>query len=216
MQLNLREKIKNEEFDANILYSNLSQYSKPRDKVSNMMKKGEIIQILKGFYVWGDVYRKRLISVEILSNMISNPSYISLDYALSHYGLIPERVNTVTAICLGGRSRFFKSPLINFSYQQLNERRYYLGIRTESLQDGRRFIIASKEKALADKVYFSKGIKINNQADIAIYLFEDLRILPEDLLEINLELFGEIANLYNSMKVSLLNSFLHRKINEYL
>lgn len=53
----------------------------------------------------------------MLANLIHGPSYISLEYALSH-GLIPERVSTVTSVALG-RSRKFDTPVATFTSHSL-------------------------------------------------------------------------------------------------
>ena len=41
---------------------------------------------------------KSPLSREVLANLIYGPSYISLEYGLQHYGLIPERVEIVTSV----------------------------------------------------------------------------------------------------------------------
>ena len=94
------------------------------------------------------------ISRELLANLIYGPSYISLDYALSYHGLIPERVETVTSVTLG-RSRTFTTPYGMFSYRRLSQSRYAVGGLLAEHGD-LSFLIASPEKALADKVWADK------------------------------------------------------------
>ena len=212
MQQNIRQSINTEEFESSALLATLRNYSKPRDKVSSMIRKGEIIQMKKGVYIWGDIYRRRPVSVEILSNIIYGPSYISLDYALSYYDLIPEHVYTFTALCLG-RDRAFSNQFRNFIYKQASPTSYYIGIDNITLSDNSRFQIATREKALADKVHFSKGVKIDSQRDMGYYLFDSLRIDPEDIQAFDLQSLQRIAFLYRSKKVSLLNSLIARRIN---
>ena len=48
------------------------------------------MRIRKGLYAFGEPLRRAPISRELLANLIYGPSYISLDYALSYHGLIPE------------------------------------------------------------------------------------------------------------------------------
>lgn len=88
----LRRRIPHEEFDYQTLLDSLRTYSRPRDKITALLKKGVIVRIKKGLYIFGEEYRKNPYSNEILANLICGPSYISLEYALQYYGLIPERV----------------------------------------------------------------------------------------------------------------------------
>jgi len=76
--------------------------TRPRDKISDLLKKGTIIRVKKGLYVFGEDNRKKPYSKEILANLIYGPSYISLDYALQYHGLIPERVEAVTSVTKNG------------------------------------------------------------------------------------------------------------------
>src|SRR5262245_29628514 len=93
----IRRNIKTEEFDYPALMQELSQYKKPRDAVTRFLHNGSIVRVKKGLYVFGENYRKGMICKESLANLIYGPSYISLEYALSYYGLIPERVEEITS-----------------------------------------------------------------------------------------------------------------------
>jgi hypothetical protein len=55
-------------------------------------------------------------------------SFDSLDFTLTWYGLIPERVDTVTSITTG-RSRIYNTPAGRFSYTCMSEKRF--AARTE-------------------------------------------------------------------------------------
>ncbi|MEA3441146.1 MAG: hypothetical protein U9R58_12785 [Chloroflexota bacterium] len=105
----IRAKIHGEIFDYQVLLYTLSGYRKPRDKITRLLAAGAIVRIKKGLYCFGDPFRKKPISREHLANLIYGPSYISIDYALSYYGLIPERVETITSVTTH-RSRDFDTP----------------------------------------------------------------------------------------------------------
>jgi predicted transcriptional regulator of viral defense system len=111
----LRQEIDRDHFDYQQLTACLSHLSKPRDKINKLLSKGEIVRIRKGLYTFGRPYRRGPLSRELLANLVYGPSYVSLDYALSYHGLIPERVSTVTSVALG-RSRKFDTPLGTFTY----------------------------------------------------------------------------------------------------
>ncbi len=106
----IRSQIEGDVFDYSQLMLALSNYRKPRDSVSSLLKRGHIIRVRKGLYVFGQIWRRTPLALEHLANLVYGPSAISLDYALAWYGLIPERVNTITSITTG-RSRQFLTPL---------------------------------------------------------------------------------------------------------
>lgn len=88
----LRSRITSEKFDYQALLDGLREYDRPRDKITDLLRKGTIIRIKKGIYVSGERYRRLLFSRDVSANMIYEPSCTSLDYVLHYYGMIPERV----------------------------------------------------------------------------------------------------------------------------
>ena len=92
MAIDVRNRIPAEIFDYQTLTDALKGLSSPRDKITDMLRQGIIIRVKKGLYVFGDKDRKYPYSKELPANLIYGPSYVSLDYALAYYGLIPERV----------------------------------------------------------------------------------------------------------------------------
>src|SRR3990167_4009219 len=94
----LRKLAGGEEIDYQFLMSALQDYAQPRDKVSQWLKTGELVRVKKGLYVFGKTVAETAYSQEVLANLIYGPSAISLSYALSFYGLIPERVPVITSI----------------------------------------------------------------------------------------------------------------------
>ena len=151
-------------------------------------------------------YYSNSLSREYVANLIYGPSYVSLDYALSYHGLIPERVNTITSVTIG-RSRSFHTPLGSFSYRMLKESRYALGAALESVGKAT-FLMATAEKALADKVWADKRIGGFNVADYAAYLSDDLRIERETLRNLDSSRLRDIALTYNSVKINNLLGYL--------
>ena len=174
MRVPLRREIGREEFDYAALRSALSDLAKPHDRITSLLRTGEIIRVKKGLYVFGEDYRHRPYSRELLANLIYGPSFISLDYALSHHGLIPERVEQVTSVT-SGRARKFDTPVGIFVYRPIPARSFHLGMtRVES--GGVSFLLASPERAIADKVREDRSATVRSLADAEAYLFENLRI----------------------------------------
>ena len=165
----IRKQIAHEEFDYQTLIDSLKEYSRPRDKISDLLRKRIIIRVKKGLYIFGEGYRSKPYSREILANLIYGPSYISLDYALQHYGLIPERVEAVTSVSTG-RSRRFFTPVGLFTYRMIPLQAYRIGMDRVDIGDGRAFLMATPEKALADKLYDARGTGIKTQKELTEYL----------------------------------------------
>ena len=106
MNEDLRQAIPFEEFDYQALMGALADYARPRDKVTDLLAKGIIVRVKKGLYIFGEKWRRKPFSREILANLLYGPSCVSLDYALHYHGLIPERVEAVTSVTTKRGARF--------------------------------------------------------------------------------------------------------------
>jgi predicted transcriptional regulator of viral defense system len=209
----IRKEIPQEEFDYQILLDCLKGYARPRDKISDLLRKGSIIRIKKGLYIFGDQYRRRPFSREILANLIYGPSYISLDYALQHYGLIPERVEAVTSVTTG-RSRRFSTSVGLFTYRMIPLEAFRIGMDRIEIGDGRAFLMATPAKALADKLHDVRGIGIQTQKELSNYLEINLRVDPAVLRELEPAELNTIALRYKSQKIRLLSDLVRRIHNK--
>jgi predicted transcriptional regulator of viral defense system len=207
--IDVRERLPQEIFDYQALTEALKGLSFPRNKISDMLKQGVIVRVKKGLYIFGDRYRKHPYSKELLANLIYGPSYLSLDYALAHYGLIPERVEALTSVT-PNRSRRFSTPVGLFTYRQIPERAYEIGMTRTETDHEQAFLIASPEKALADKVVTVRGGRISSLAEMSRFLEEDLRIDAGALRAISPERIEEFASRYRSLKLRLLSGLLRR------
>lgn len=204
----IRRKIPYEEFDYQALLDALSAYSRPRDKITDLLRKGVIIRVKKGLYVFGPDYAQKAYSRELLANLIYGPSYVSLDYALSYYGLIPERVETVTCVT-SGKSRVFQTPVGRFTYRTAPLAYYRIGIDIIASGDGRSFLMATREKALADRLRQSDGSAIRSLSDLEAYLFEHLRLDPDSLSRLNTAQTAEIARSSGMKRLLLLSDLIN-------
>lgn len=199
----LRKRIPAEEFDYQTLLDGLKDYSRPRDKITDMLRKKMLIRVKKGIYVFGETYARGPFSREVLANMIYGPSYVSLDYALHYYALIPERVEAVTSVTCG-RSRRFSTPVGLFVYRRIPMEAYQIGMDRVELEGGRSFLMATPEKALADKLRDERGTGIRTQRDMRSYLLDHLRIDPEGLGKLDSNRLAAIASRYHSRKIEAL------------
>jgi predicted transcriptional regulator of viral defense system len=205
----IRKEIPYEEFDYQTLLQCLKEYAHPRDKITDLLRKKDIVRIKKGLYIFGDKYSRKPYSREILSNLIYGPSYISLEYALQYHGLIPERVEAITAVTTG-RARRFSTPVGLFIYNMIPLNAFSAGMDTVLLSDGRSFLIATPEKALADKVYKDRGARIKTKKDMRSYLEENLRIESASLKKLRPGNLLQISQRYRSRRVKLLSDLIDR------
>lgn len=198
-----------EEFDYQTLLDAVHEYARPRMKISAMLAKGDIIRVKKGLYIHGESLRRRPFCRELLANLIYGPSYVSLEYALHYHGLTPERAETLTSVTCG-RSRTFDTPVGTFSYRMIPLEAFRTGMDRVELDDGRSFLIAVPEKALADRIVADRGAGITTQKVLHDYLLSSLRIDPGMLRELDPARLAEIAQHYRSRRVKLLSDLVSR------
>jgi hypothetical protein len=167
-----------------LLMSLLKEYKSPNDKIHALLNDGVLAPIKKGLYITGPVLNVTKPEPFLLANHLLGPSYISLDSALSYYGLIPERVYEVSSATTKP-SRKFTTAMGVFSYSHLSLPYYSFGIRQLKLSDEHFVLIASPEKALFDKVITTSGIILRSTKSAESYLLENLRMDEEELKNFN-------------------------------
>lgn len=165
-------------------------------------KKGYLKKIVNSFYVFAD---KNLSGGELcfIANKLVEPSYLSLEYALSYYNLIPETVYLITNITTR-KTKIIKTPISNFQYRSLKENLFFAYKITEL--NGISFKFAEPEKALLDFLYLRSDLK--NTDDL-----EELRINGDIFKEIiDQKKIKQYLTVFNSPslsnKVSKLNKLL--------
>lgn len=84
---------------------------------------------------------------------IYGPSYLSFDFALSYYDLIPERVYAITSATLDARkNKTFTNVYARFEYSDIPSQVYPEGLKL--IRKGEYYAqIATKEKAICDSLY---------------------------------------------------------------
>jgi hypothetical protein len=156
------------------LYAMLASYNSPKDKISYMEKKGEIIRIKKGLYVGSPEIHGQLLSRELIANHLYGPSYVSLESALSFYGVIPERVETMRSVTFK-RSKKFETSLGLFEYQSIPKDFYAIGFK-QLITDDYVYLIATPEKALCDFLLTTANLRFTSKKTMLNFLETDLRI----------------------------------------
>jgi hypothetical protein len=209
MPIDVRDRIRAEIFDYQTLIDALKGLAYPRNRINALLRQGIIIRVKKGLYVFGDRYRRHPYSKELLANLVYGPSYVSLDYALAYHGLIPERVEALTSVT-PNRSRRFATPVGLFVYRQIPARAYEIGMARVETDHNQAFLIASPEKALADKIVSARGARIASVVEMSRFIEADLRIDPGVLRSLSAESIDEFALRYRSLKLRNLGGLLRR------
>ncbi len=186
-----------------MLLNELSEYVNPEAKIRRDVRDGKIFPVVRGLYE-----TDKDTPGYLLAGAIYGPSYLSFEYALSHYGFIPERVYAYTSATYGKKKKkLHKTDFGVFLYRDVPECIYPEGLRLEREGD-RYYQIASPEKALCDKMYDMPPV--GNIKEITALMLEDLRIDEGMLGELDMELLSSISDRYPSKNVKLMSKALRK------
>ncbi|MEI6553839.1 MAG: hypothetical protein WCO09_04675, partial [bacterium] len=139
-----------------------------KQRLSEWQSKGYIKKLRQGFYMFSDFEIDEPVLLA-LANKIYEPSYVSLEMALSTYGLIPEAVYSITS-ATSQITKTIKTPVGSFIYKHIQPELMF-GYELKE-HNGYRYQIAEIEKAVLDYLYinpkledeeFFKGIRFNVQ-----------------------------------------------------
>lgn len=189
-------------YDTQTLKHRYSNYSNINQKVSLEARNGNLIRIKKGLYT--DDIKK---DAPVIANFCYGPSYISFEYALSFYGLIPEYVSVITSACFGKKNNktYFTNERV-FEYRSVPNDVFAYGVTYNKNEASMSYKIATKEKALCDILYSKYPVR--SIKDLKVLLFEDLRIDESEFLKLDFDFILEIANLYHSNSINTLVKYI--------
>lgn len=191
MNANVIKTTRNIPISGQMLISMMGNYADRAKKLSALERSGEIIRLKRGLYVVDGRDFGFPPSLPICSNHIYGPSYVSLQWALSHYAIIPERVHAMTAVTVK-RTRTFDCKLGRFTYRQMPEEYFPIGVTAE-VCDGANFLIATPEKALCDTILCDPYVPNLSMSKLRLYLEDDLRVDMEALANFDVEIIRRCA-----------------------
>ena len=122
--------------------------------------------------------------------------------ALFRYGLIAERSLVITSLAVG-KTKAFQTPLGLFEYRAIDREKFKIGIEYRDLGEEGGYLIASKEKALADLVYRTPGIRTVEH--LRHYLFEEMRMDEGMFRELDKEKLRQIAKAYKKRSIIMMD-----------
>ncbi|MBI5700818.1 hypothetical protein HZC34_03095 [Candidatus Saganbacteria bacterium] len=169
-------------------------------QLSLWQKQGHIIKLKNGIYAFSEKVND--LAPEEVGGALYGPSYVSLEKALSIYGLIPEMVYSVTMVT-AKTTRNYKTKMGNFIFRHVKPSLFF-GYR--QLQGrSRAYLLADPEKALLDTLY------LNCLKDIS-----DLKSLrlnwPAARKAINKKIFKQYLSKYSSQAMARIGALVLERI----
>jgi predicted transcriptional regulator of viral defense system len=172
-------------------------------QISRWMKMGYINQVKRGFYVFND--QKDSIDPLMVSFLLYEPSYISMERALCHYGFIPEMVPVITAISTK-KTRTFENQYGTFFYRTIR-RELFFGYTPHDISSSK-FLMAEPEKAILDYIYFNHA-RLTSMDDI-----EELRLNTEEFSKtIDVVKLKEYTKIFDSKKITMIVNLILQHVN---
>ena len=87
-------------FPRHFMLELLKDYQRPNDKISELVRSGELVSIRRGLYIPGAETDLPAPLPFLIANHLRGPSYVSQEAALSYWGIILERVYEITSSTL--------------------------------------------------------------------------------------------------------------------
>ena len=180
------------------------EYANPLDKIKRDCDAGILFRLTRGLYE-----DNRNANPMFLAASLLGPSYISFDYALSYYGLIPERVVAITsASLLIHKNKTFNNVFGRFEFSDIPTDAFAYG--TTYIYDGEYAArIATKEKAICDSL--CKWPVVNSVKDLRVLLFEDKRIDEDEVASCDFDSLINLAALYHKTNLDLLIKLIRKE-----
>lgn len=196
-----RRQVSIEVIDYQLLASFFKDLKRPRDKIYTLLHEGKLVRLKQGLYIFGENWRRAPLCLEMIANLLYGPSCVSFEYALFHYGLIAERPTVISSLTIG-KSKVYRTSIGTFEYRAIDKEKFKVGIEYRSLGKEGGYFIASKEKALADLVYRTPGIRTREQ--LRFYLFEEMRMDEKMFRDLDFQKLNQIAKAYKKNSVRML------------
>ncbi|MBI4352429.1 MAG: hypothetical protein HY593_00735 [Candidatus Omnitrophica bacterium] len=135
-------------YSRDVVRESRNQKQAVRNQLRRWQARKLLLKLKKGVYV---LRGETAPDLNWIANRLYEPSYVSLEYALSFYDLIPERVTDVLSVTTL-KTKTFQNELGNFVYRHLKPETFR-GFKKAG-DPKLPFLIAEPEKALVDFIYF--------------------------------------------------------------
>lgn len=123
------------------------------NQIERWQDRGLVMKLKRGVFLLNDHDRRVNPSRHFIANQLYIPSYVSLEYALNFYGLIPEQVMDVTSVTTK-KTAAFKNALGLFLYRHVKQQAF-TGFKMIKEDSKNAVFIAEPEKAIVDFFYLN-------------------------------------------------------------
>ncbi len=169
-------------------------------QLSQWVTAGYLIKVKNGVYIFSE--KKDQLAMETISHYLFEPSYISLERALSIHGLIPEIVYNTTAVTTK-KTVTFKNAFGIFIFRSLKKELFF---GYTKIRDGFNiYFLAEPEKALLDYLYLNSA-KINNSDDVS-----ELRLNEFELKKLDRKKISTYLTIFKSKKLERICALIFTK-----
>jgi len=190
-------------FETGLLLSGDVDPLDVRKQLSRWTSSGKLYQLRRGLYSLAPPYQKVIPHPFLVANQLLAGSYVSLQSALAHYGMIPELVPVTTSVTTS-RPATYQTPFGQFDYRHIQVD-WLQAYQMVDLGGDQKAFIAVPEKALLDLVYLQPG------GDSEVYL-RSLRLQALDQLD--MERLHQLANETNKPKLRRAVQAIHQIVEE--
>jgi predicted transcriptional regulator of viral defense system len=142
-------------FDSSLVLPFYESPQQAQRQLSDWTRAGKVLQLRRGVYAFPPPYADERPLTYVVANRLVRPSYVSLQSALSHYGLIPEHVASVTSVTTG-RPITVRNDFGRFIYRHVKTE-FFFGFHCLQLSRGQFAFLGTPEKALLDLLYLTPG-----------------------------------------------------------
>ena len=172
--------------------------------LTRWIKQGYVIRLRRGWLSFPE-YSNDTDFLRLTANKIYKPSYLSLQYVMAFYGMIPETVVQFTSVS-SLKTATFENDFGQFSYQNIKPSLmfgYNPRVIEHPLANKQAFLMATPEKALLDYLYLNPFYNSTEE-------LESLRLDEDFIVEnLNRELIKEYLQKFQC-------SALEKRINNLL
>lgn len=170
------------------MYDGISSKS---SKISQLEKAGEIIRLKRNVFIVNPNESGATLSVGLIANHLLSPSYVSMQTALRHYGLIPEAVYTIQSMTFKA-AKSFATPIGNFCYTHISAEAFHIGL-TQIKENNVVYLMATPEKALCDLIANQPGVNLRYKKEALEFIGDNLRFDMERFHSLNPDTLEEYA-----------------------
>ncbi len=181
-------------------------------RIKRALQGGSLLLLRKGLYLTSASCAhesNKVALAEFVASKLRIPSYISLEYVLEEFSILPPRlVRSVTSIT-DGQTSTFENFAGNFAYRNIKPTCFF-GYEEVKFHD-QIYRVATKTKALFDYLYLRPEFGSRSEKYLRAQLFEKSSLQWENFSEGDFEQFESYVWKSNSFKMMR----LRRVIEEY-